>query len=274
MDKSTEKMLRSYLRRDVDEDLFRYVAENAHVILFWPLERFCSRSGASEEQIYDLMAAFGADSLTAFKTILRSVLYHETHEQGVTKRHISSIINEMVSNEKQNLNDLVRDMDYDKLDRLTQDIRSASKVAVLGKGGASPYAFYFNRMLGKLGIRTHRLETTHDLLAFLNEHDRSALVIIFGIARYSKESVLQVNRLRQQGYHIVGITDRHDSPFADLSEYYFFLPVQCFDFVDSYTAGMTLINTILLNIGLQDEEQLIDQLEAYDALAEDMSIFF
>ena len=274
MNTSTEKTLRSSLKGEVNEDLFRYVVENAHVIPFWSMERFCSRSGASEEQIYELMAAFGADSLNSFKTILRNVFYHETHDAGVAKRPISSIVSEMINNEKQNLNDLLRDMDYDKIDRLTREITTASEVVVIGGGGATPYSYYFNRMLSKLGIRTRRLENQHDLVTFMKLQDRSALVVAFGIARYSKDPILRVSRLRQQGYRVVAFTDRHDSPFVDLSEYYFFLPVQCFDFVDSYTAGMTLINAILLNLGLQDEKKLISQLDAYDALAEDMGLFF
>ena len=102
----------------------------------------------------------------------------------------------------------------------------------------------------------------------------SALVIAFGIARYSKHAVLQLRNLRQRGYRIVSFTDRHDSPYVDLSDYYFFMPLNCFDFLDSYTAGMTLINALLSNIGLQDEQKLITQLRARDASLEGMDWLF
>ena len=60
----------------------------------------------------------------------------------------------------------------------------------------------------------------------------------------------------------------------ELSEYCFFMPLRGFDFVDSYTAGLTLINALLLNMGLQDEPKLIAQLNALDATLEDMDVFF
>ena len=60
----------------------------------------------------------------------------------------------------------------------------------------------------------------------------------------------------------------------DLSDYYFFLPLNCFDFLESYTAGMTLINALLSNIGLQDEKKLITQLHARDASLEGMDWLF
>lgn len=271
MNTSTEKTLRSYLLREVNEDLFRYIAENAQVIPFWSMERFCSRSGASEEQIYELMAAFGADSLSSFKAILRNVLYHESLDQGVVKRPLSSIVTEMVNNEKENLNDLVRDMDYELIDRLTQDILEASEVVLIG---ADAYISHFVYMLNKLGIRARRLKSMQDILLFMSAQDRKALVIVFGIARYSKEMVLRVSRLRRYGFRIVAFTDRHDSPYVDLSEYYFFLPVRCFDFVDSFTAGLTLVNTVILNIGLRDEQKMISRLSSFNSLAEDADFYF
>jgi hypothetical protein len=52
------------------------------------------------------------------------------------------------------------------------------------------------------------------------------------------------------------------------------MPLRGFDFVDSYTAGFTLVNTLLLNMGLQDEQKLISNLNTHDATLEDMDVFF
>ena len=112
------------------------------------------------------------------------------------------------------------------------------------------------------------------LAGFFNSYDCSTLVISFGIARYSRRSVLQLRALRQRGFRIVAFTDRHDSPWVDLSDYCFFMPLRGFDFVDSYTAGFTLVNTLLLNMGLQDEQKLISKLNTHDATLEDMDVFF
>lgn len=273
-EKTTWKLLHSHLKGEVDESLLEFVAENAHVILFWSMDLFCRRAGVDEDEVYALLNAFGVESLSEFKRLLRSILYCESHEHGTAKRPLSSIVMEMTNNERENINDIVQDMDYEKIDRLTQDILNASEVIFLCRGVAAPYAIYFTQMLTKLGIRATIINTMHELLTRLSDQDRSVLVISIGIARYSKDAIVQLNKLRQWGYRIVSITDRHDSPYIDLSDYYFFIPVRCFDFVDSYVAGMILINTILLNIGLADETKLISRLSTYDDLSEDIGIFF
>ena len=86
----------------------------------------------------------------------------------------------------------------------------ATDVFVIGAGGAAPYAIYFRDMLNKLGVKAYKFE---GLANFLNSHDPSTLVISFGIARYSKRSVLQLRTLRQHGFRVVGFTDRFDSPW-------------------------------------------------------------
>lgn len=271
---NTKILLRNYLKGSVDEQLFDFVTENAPTILFSSMEHICRKASVSEIAFCAFLAAFGADSLQAFRDILRGVLYQETQEQGVAKRSLSSIVEELVDGEIRNLSTMTRNLDYGAMDRLTQDIMQAGEVLVLASSGAAPYGIYLTRMLNLLGIKAYTLNPSENLTSFLSSHDRSVLVISFGIARYSKQGVLQLRNLRQRGYHIVSFTDRHDSPYVDLSDYYFFMPVNCFDFLDSYTAGLTLINTLLSNIGLQDEHRLSAQLRAHDLSLEGMDWLF
>ena len=269
--KTTEALLRGRLLREADESLLQFTAVNAHSILYWSLDRYCKKAAVSEEACTTFFSAFGTDSFTDFKNILRSVLYQDTQGAMVSKRSIASITEELIETEIRNLKDLSQAMDYENLQRLTLDIQQASDVLVIGNGGAAPYAGYLCDMLSKLGVKAHRMTS---LAGFFNSYDCSTLVISFGIARYSRRSVLQLRALRQRGFRIVAFTDRHDSPWVDLSDYCFFMPLRGFDFVDSYTAGFTLVNTLLLNMGLQDEQKLISNLNTHDATLEDMDVFF
>ena len=269
--KTTEALLRGRLLREADESLLQFTAANAHSILYWSLDRYCKKSAVSEEACTTFFSAFGADSFTDFKNILRIVLYQDAQGASFTKRSIASITEELIETEIQNLRELSQTMDYELLQRLTMDIQQATDVLVIGTGASAHYANYLCDMLGKLGIKAHKLTS---LANFFNSYDCSTLVIAFGIARYSRRGVLQLRALRQRGFHVVGFTDRYDSPWMELSDYCFFMPLRGFDFVDSYTAGLTLINALLLNMGLQDEQKLIAQLNALDATLEDMDIFF
>ena len=269
--KITETLLRKYLLRQADESLLHFVAVNAHAILYWTMDRFCEQTGISVDGCMAFLSAFGVSSMEDFKNLLRIVLYQDITDGNITQRSISSISNELIDTEIGNLRELARTVDYDNLQRLTNDVMQATDVLVIGAGGAAPYAIYFREMLNKLGVKAYKFES---VASFLNSHDPSTLVISFGIARYSKRSVLQLRNLRQHGFRVVGFTDRFDSPWVDLSDYCFFMPLRSFDFVDSYTTGFTLINMLLLNIGKQNQQNLLSKLSTHDAILGDMDIWF
>lgn len=271
--RTIRELLERRLSEAAEEHLLTFVAENAHDILLWSPERICQKAQITERQLFAFFRALGCESHAAFQDLLRSVLYQKAEENGVSRRSLASITEEIIANEMKNLNELAFSMDYEKVERLTQDILHASDVLVLGRGGAGPYATYMARCLNRLGIKANAMSNYTDLLGYLNSHDRSTLVISFTISRYSRESLVYMKALRDRGYRIVSITDRSDSPFTHLSEYYFYMPLHRFDYLESYTAGTTLINILMSNLGRQNEQKLLSDIRAFEATAEDVGLY-
>ena len=54
----TLAVLRNELQGEVDETLLRYVATNAHKVLYISLEQLCERAAVSEEQVMEFFRAF------------------------------------------------------------------------------------------------------------------------------------------------------------------------------------------------------------------------
>lgn len=272
---SNKFLLRQQLKGDVDERLFNYVATYANFVLFFSFEQLCAKTNVSQEQLLDFLHAFGVDSLNAFKEILRYVVYHEATPLGVVKRPVTSIADEVIRYEFRNLSEFAARLDCEKLEQLAKDILSASDVIIHGCRNAKTYANIFSSLLNKLGIKTTQLHAPWDDAAYgcLNTLDSSALVVSFGIARYHNDDIMRMKLLRDRGIRSVSITDHADSPFALFSDYFFTFPIMSMDFLDSYTAGLTLINILVLCIGMQNEAKMITSLNAADAAFEDMGLF-
>lgn len=272
---SNKILLRKHLKGDVDERLFNYVANDANNVLFYSFEQLCDRANVSQEQLHAFFRAFGVDSLNSFKEILRYVIYYDVTPLGVVKRPLTSIADEVIRYEMKNLTDYAYKLDCEMIERLAKDILSASEVVIHGCRGAKTYATIFSSLLNKLGIKVTYLHAPWDDAAYgcLNALDSSALVISFGIARYHNDDIVRMKQLRDRGIRNVSITDHADSPFALFSDYFFTFPIQSLDFLDSYTAGLTLINILVLSIGMQNEIKMITALNAADAATEDMGLF-
>lgn len=266
-------VLRRNLVNPVDEKLFAFTADNLHTILYSNMDRLSMLSQASEEELHGLFRGFGADSLEEFKDVLRPILYQSPAE-SIAKRPMQSIMDEMFSKEISNLQDLVRELDLTKLDMLTQEILSAPEVLVVCSPGTQSYAGPLTRNLCKLGIKAQTLVGNMGLADYYGCHDRSPLVIAFGFNLYYKPSVFTLRSLRQRGFRIISVTDREDSPFALLSDYYFIIRRRSFDFLESYTAGMAWINLLLLHIASQDVERNVALLRAHSAAMQELDGLF
>lgn len=276
MNESVYQWLRSHLKGEADEHLLTFTANNANgqSILFMSLEQFCSAAGVDEGRALRFFSSFGLNSFVGFKRLLRESLYCDMTEQGVVSRSISSIADEVIRYELQNLADLSRTIDTVQIRRLAQDILSASNVVILFQSMSSPPSHTLARAFRTLGINymvatKARLDTS-DLSAL----DHTALLIAFGFPRYAKDALMRLKQLKQQGIRIVSVTDNPESPFAFLSDYYFTLPARSFDFTDSHSASTAFISILSITIGMLERERVFDRLQAQETKLDDMNMFF
>lgn len=272
---STKAMLRAHLKNAVDEDLLDYVAQNANKLLYITQEQFCQKACITSEQALSFFQAFGTDSFIAFKYILRKSLYYEATDLGVVKRPLWSLADESFHYELQNLTKMMATLDYEKIEQLAQDIWNASEVNIICFGSTKPLGFSLHRILEMFRIRTRLfLRGGKDDEPVLSAIDPTCLLIAFGFARYSRNYILRMKMLQQRGFRIVSITDSIDSPFIPLSDYHFILPVDSFDFNDSYSAGAMFLNILALCIGTQEEDVLFSRMRDFDIETQEGNMFW
>lgn len=269
----TLAMLREHLRGEVDERLLRYVAANAHKVLYISLEQLCERADITMTEAVDFLHAFDAKSFVAFKYILRKCLYYESTDRGMVKRSLPSLLDECVRFELHNLIEFSSSIDYDRVDRLARDVWAATEVNAFCAGATRPLGYTLQRYLTNLKIPCH-LFGHREKPEVLEQLSPDGLVIVFGFARYHTRLLTQMKLLRQRGLRIVCVTDRPDSPFIPFSDYHFLLPVNSFDFNDSYVAGIALIHALNLAMGLQREESLFSYMHAWDVETQETNMFW
>ena len=271
----TKRMLREYLHGEVDERLLHYVAANAHEVLYILPEQLCEKAGVSESQAQAFFQAFGVDNFLAFKYILRKCLYYEVHDQGVIKRSLSTIGDEVFRMELHNLTTLADTLDYDLVERLAEDILNTSAVNLYSGAAMRPIAKTLSHSLWLLNIPRREFEEsnrgeTSDLSAISS----TDLVIVFGRMRYSMRMLMAVKRLKERGIRIVCFTDQPASPFIPLSDYHFVLPSVSYDYTDSTAGGTALIHILSLCLGMKREEDMFSRMHQRAIATQENNMFW
>lgn len=73
-------------------------------------------------------------------------------------------------------------------------------------------------------------------------------MIAISFPRYSRDTISAVKFVRAMGTEVVALTDRKQSPVAQMSVAALLAPSEMLSFIDSMTAPISLINALLVGI--------------------------
>ena len=273
-----KKDIRGYLMRNatgpVSDRIMNYVTEHVFSVAYMNMDKLAYATESTTDEVNEFFRTLGFETFFDFKAALRESSYFEKEGGDFQRTDIKSIAEQMMRCEMQNLTEFFGELDYDMLDRLAQDVLAASEVVFIGMRVGVPYAFYAVNMLNRIGIRATRFDVRDsNYIDYIKTLDRSALVISFGFPRYHKATVISTSVMKKRGFHIVSITDSARSPVALLSDYSFVVPVHSYDFADSFTAGMLLIDLLTFRLALLDHEGTRQSINDYVQISNDVDLF-
>ncbi len=99
------------------------------------------------------------------------------------------------------------------------------------------------------------------------------LVIAFSFSRFTKNTVKMVRLLKQRGIPIVLITGEGLSPAYEASDLVFVCKTESRSYVASYTACLSLINTILITRAIYHKDHIEAYLQELETNFEEFDIF-
>jgi DNA-binding MurR/RpiR family transcriptional regulator len=103
------------------------------------------------------------------------------------------------------------------LDALAERIVEASRIHVLGLGGASYIASYFVHTLGLYQRNVVLVPTsggTETAYRYMMSVDADELMLVFTFPRYSRDAVDLADTAARRGAHVVALTDNASAPIA------------------------------------------------------------
>ena len=259
----------------VDEGLLDYLIEEFNRVTFMAEDKLCYAAGCTKEGLHRMCEAFGAKSLLELMALLREVVYRETestHPAG--ERTLREIADTMMRYEMGNIAEFNTGVDFAMVDRLAQDLSTATEVYIVGVRSSAPMSIYAAHILSSAGIRTRKLDVAENYVDGVVNMDRAGLVLALDFTRYHKGTLVLLNMLRKNGFNIAAITDSHDAPVARVANYSICVPRHSHDYTDSFVTTTMLLNMLAIYIGMQDKDGLVNRLRQYDEITQGLEFFF
>lgn len=185
---------------------------------------------------------------------------------GVLKQVMQSDIN--------NIRLTLDEIDTDILSLAIDKICSAKKVYILGLRSSTALAgylgFYLNLILDDAKVVSFGISDVLEQLLKVGPDD---VVIGIGYPRYSKKTIEALQYVKSRNCEIIGITDSIISPIANLSNYTLIAKSNMASFVDSLVAPMSLINAIIVGVGMKKRTEIKDYFELLETIWKEYHVY-
>jgi DNA-binding MurR/RpiR family transcriptional regulator len=159
-------------------------------------------------------------------------------------------------------------------EEVVSKILSAKKIYILGLRSSTTLAeflgFYLNLILDNVRVVTYGVS---DIFEQLLRLDREDLVIGIGFPRYSSRTVEALRYAKNNGAAVVALTDSLLSPLAVDADYTLLAQSNMASFVDSLVAPLSVINALIISVGLKEKGKISHSFEKLENIWNDYKVY-
>lgn len=256
-----------------------YISQHADKAVQMTAARLAVEANVSESTVVRFAALIGYDGYPKMQRALQEMLrIRATSVQRIAltedmppKKALSVVLKRDIQNIRRTLEDLNPDV----FEQAVQIMVHAKNIYIIGLRSAAPLAEFFGHYLSYIfsNVQIVGEGVTHVMehLVRVGEED---VVFAMSFPRYSSRTVEAVEFAKRQGARIVALTDTLISPIASLSDCALIAGSDMALFADSLVAPLSVINALIVALGLAKKEEVSDYLESLEDIWNETETYF
>lgn len=257
----------------------KFIIENYDKAAFMTAASLGDSVGVSESTVVRFADTLGFDGYKELQKGLEEVVKNKlTTVQRISLSKdftdYENVLKQVIKEDIDNIEKTIDEIDYKAFHKAVNIILNADNIYILGLRSSSFLAgylgFYLKFLLDNVKIIQSGPNDVFEQLLKANNKD-----VIIGISypRYSNRTLEAFDYGREKGCKIIGITDSLVSPTAEYADAMLIANSSMLSFVDSLVAPMSLINALIVSIGMTKEEDITSYFEDLEKIWEKYNIY-
>ena len=256
----------------------QYIVEHYDKAVFMTASRLGESVGVSESTVVRFAAAMGYEGYPQFQRSLQELVSHRlTANQRfemATELDPSAALTTVLKSDMQNLRNTLEQVEQQVFDEVVQRLLNANAVYVMGLRSAAPLAqfmgYYLNYIFDNVHLVSSGATDVFEEIIKLREND-----VLIGISfpRYSTRTLEAMRFAKRCGAQVVAITDGPMSPLAEIADLSLTARTDMASFVDSLAAPLSLINALLVTLGLHRKQALSQHFKQLESIWETYEVY-
>ena len=256
----------------------QYIVEHYEKAVFMTANRLGESVGVSESTVVRFASAMGYEGYPQLQRSLQELVSHRlTANQRFemsTEIDPSAALGIVLKSDMQNLRATLDQMDTTIFDDVVQRLLSARTIYVMGLRSAAPLAqfmgYYLNYIFDNVHLVSSGATDVFEEISKLKEDD---LLVGISFPRYSTRTLEAMRFAKRCGAQVVAITDGPMSPLGAIADATLTARTDMASFVDSLAAPLSVINALLVALGLHRKEALTQHFRQLESIWETYEVY-
>ncbi len=252
---SGKKLSKSHRR------IAEYIVEHYDKAVFMTAAKLGEMVAVSESTVVRFAVALGYEGYPQLQRSLQDLVRHRL---TVTQRfEMSADINQqnvlstVLKTDMQNIRATIEEIDEKVFQQVVETIMGAKRLYILGLRSAAPLAqfagYYLHYIFDDVRVVAAGTTDVFEAISCVKEDD-----VLLGISfpRYSSRTIEAMSFARAHKAKVIGLTDGAMSPLHDVADICLSVHTDMASFVDSMAAPMSVINALIVALGIMNREKL------------------
>lgn len=185
------------------------------------------------------------------------------------------VLDKVLSADMDKLRHTLEDVSRKDFEGAVNAILNAKNIYIVGVRSAQSLsdflAFYLNLIMNN--VRPVVANSQSEIFEQILRVGEGDVFIAISFPRYSQRTIAAANYAGDRGAEIISITDDVRSPLADRADYLLTARSDMTTFVDSLVAPFSLINALIVAVGLRKREEVSDTFEQLERIWEEYQVY-
>ena len=258
----------------------KYVLDNFDTAPFMTASKLAEVVNTSESTVVRFAVELGFDGYPEMaKAMQEQALYNLTAAQRLKMANESidrgDVLKSVLKADINRIKETMDDIDRGTFDGVIDKLLTARKIYILGVRSSAALAmylgFYFNLIFENVNlVQTTSASEVFEQILGVDEGD-----VIIGISfpRYSKRTSKAMEYAGKKGAYVVAISDSVNSPVAKWADSTLVARSDMTSFVDSLTAPLSVINALIVGVGLKREDKVLGTLRTLEKIWDEYQVY-
>ena len=263
-----QKLIAQYILSHYDKAAFMTAAKLGNTV------------GVSESTVVRFASELGFEGYPQLQRALQELIRNRltsVQRMEVTSDQLGEgdVLHKVLNQDIEKIRRTLEKSSVEVFEQAVDAIVNARNIYILGVRSASALSgfmsFYFNQIFEN--VRLVNTTSTSEMFEQIMRIGEGDVFIGITFPRYSKRTVNAARFAKQNGAKVFAITDSDLSPIAESADQLLLARSDMASFVDSLVAPLSVINALIVAIGIKKKDEISSTYERLEQIWDDYNVY-